>query len=235
MRIKVPTVRLRLRLRLFLLGSGLMSLGACQNDQALQVVATPVVTNEVVDVFSEADVVSSQVRAETSDAYCGLLDGVTFKEKLISAVNQLRATVQTCGEQVMPASSPVAWNVKLQRAAYGHSSQMAISNVISHFSLDSSPPSDRVRAVDYRFAAVGENICAGMFDITGAINAWLGSPTHCRQMLSSEYTEIAVACVKRDKSSYRRHWTMILARPLPKPVPVLAERRRIDDDLTVQR
>ena len=194
---------------------------ACKSDDKLQKLAltTPAITPE--DVFSEADIVSTYVRAETSDAYCNLMVGAAFKEKLIAAVNQLRATEQKCGEQIFPASAPLVWNVKLQRAAYEHSAQMAITNLVSHASLDARRPADRVHAMGYRFAALGENICAGEFDIPGAIKAWLDSPSHCKQMLSADYTELGVACVKREKGYYRRYWTMNLASPLSDVVPVV--------------
>lgn len=192
---------------------------ACESDRQLQQVSPPVAAIAPVDIFSEAEVVSSLVRSETSDAYCNLLDDVLFKARLLAAVNQLRATQQQCGDQIFPASHPLVWNVKLQRAAFGHSAQMAMSNLVSHFSLDAQRPADRVRAMGYRFSALGENICAGEFDIPSVIKAWLESPSHCKLMLSPDYSELGVACVRREKSYYRRYWTMNLASPLLEPVP----------------
>lgn len=203
---------------LFILSMALLS-GSCASLRPQQNVAASAFSTKPVEVFSEAEVVSAYVRAETSDAYCDLMDSVLFQERLVAAVNQLRATEQKCGMQIFPASLPLVWNVKLQKAAYGHSSQMAISNVISHSSLDARRPADRVRAMGYQFAALGENICAGEFDIPGVLKAWLNSPSHCKLMLSSEYSEIGVACVRREKAFYRRYWTMVLARPLPELVP----------------
>lgn len=188
--------------------------GACESLRPQRNVAARERPIQAVEVFSEAELVSTYVRAATSDAYCDLMDGVLFQERLVAAVNQLRAKEQKCGDQVFLASLPLTWNVKLQKAAYGHSSQMAMSNLISHSSLDARRPADRVRAMNYQFAAMGENICAGEFDIPGVLKAWLDSPSHCKQMLSSEYSEIGLACVKREKGFYRRYWTMILARPL---------------------
>ncbi len=123
----IPRVQRVLFLECLIIGMALLN-SACKSDDKLQKLAltTPAITPE--DVFSEADIVSTYVRAETSDAYCNLMVGAAFKEKLIAAVNQLRATEQKCGEQTFPASAPLVWNVKLQRAAYEHSAQMAITN-----------------------------------------------------------------------------------------------------------
>lgn len=203
----------------FLFGLVLLN-SACESDSKLQKLPAPAPAIAPVDIFLEADIVSTYVRAETSDAYCNLMDSMVFKERLIAAVNRLRATEQKCGDQIFPASVPLAWNVKLQRAAYEHSAQMAMSNLVSHASLDARRPADRVRAMGYRFAALGENICAGEFDLPGAIKAWLDSPSHCKQMLSPDYSEVGVACVKRERGYYRRYWTMNLASPLSDVVPV---------------
>lgn len=190
---------------------------ACESGRELQVVAASAPVP--VEVFSEADIASTYVHAESSDAYCNMVQGDVFKERLIAAVNVLRASEQQCGDQILPASAPLAWSVKLQKVAYEHSSQMAITNVVSHISLDARHPADRVRAVGYRFASLAENICAGVYDVSGVIKAWLESPSHCKQMLSADYTEFGVACVKREKGYYRRYWTMNLASPLLEPTP----------------
>lgn len=209
--------RMVLRAQL-ILGMALLNSG-CETAGKLPQVATPSPIPAPVEIFSESDVASTFVHAETSDAYCNMVEGEGFKSSLLAAVNLLRATEQKCGEQVFPASAPLVWNVKLQKAAYEHSSQMAITNVVSHTSIDARRPSDRVHAVGYRFSTLAENICAGADDISSVVKAWLNSPSHCQQMLSPAYTELGVACVKLEKAYYRRYWTMNLASPLPEFVP----------------
>ncbi len=195
-------------------------ISACESSSQLQKTAAPIPLPAPLEVFSEKDVVSTFVRAETGDAYCNLMGNEAFKNNLLAAVNLLRAKEQKCGAQTFPASAPLVWSVKLQKAAYEHSSQMAITNVVSHTSIDGRRPAERVQAVAYRFATLGENICAGAYDVPGVIKAWLNSPSHCQQMLSPAYTELGVACVKLDNTYYRRYWTMNLASPRLEVAPV---------------
>ncbi|MBI3729071.1 MAG: hypothetical protein HY254_12170, partial [Burkholderiales bacterium] len=142
--------RMVLRAQLIVLMSLLNS--GCESTGKLPPVATPSPIPAPIEIFSESDVASTFVHAETSDAYCNMVEAAVFKSNLLAAVNLLRATEQKCGEQVFPASTPLVWNVKLQKAAYEHSSQMAITNVVSHTSIDARRPSDRVHAVGYQFA-----------------------------------------------------------------------------------
>lgn len=172
----------------------------------------PQVTESV--LFSEDAISSPYTQVGLSNARCDLQDADSFQMQFVDMLNQLRATEQFCGREKMPASFPLVWNTRLQMSAYEHSAQMAVTNLVSHVSLDSRRVGDRVKARGYRYRVVAENIAAGQADVAGVIQSWLHSPSHCKEMLSAEFTEFAVACVAKKDSFYKKYWTMNLARPM---------------------
>ncbi|MFZ6819136.1 CAP domain-containing protein [Undibacterium sp. Ji22W] len=163
-------------------------------------------------VFSESLSRSPYVHQDMSNAQCNLLDAQIFRAEVLKQVNQLRAHEQTCGEIKMAASSALVWNENLQLSAYEHAAQMAATNLFSHTSLDGRELRDRVLATGYQYAILGENIAAGQVDVPTVVQAWLRSPSHCRQMLHPEFAEFAVACVAKRNAFYVRYWVMNLGR-----------------------
>lgn len=195
---------------------------ACVSDpeRASRSALIKIVVPEPATVFSEREVHSPYVHDDMSDANCNLLGAQSFQEEALKLVNQLRAQDQVCGGQTMLASKPLTWNTKLQNAAYEHSAQMAATNLVSHISLDGRQLRDRVAETGYQYVLLGENIAVGKIDVPTAIQRWIKSPPHCQQMLTPEFTEIAIACVAKDNSFYKRYWTMNLGRPLSLPIIV---------------
>ncbi len=170
-------------------------------------------------VFSDQTLHSPRITQEMRNAQCHLHDEHSFRAAVLEQVNQLRAHEQVCGETKMTVSPPLAWNENLQLSAYEHAAQMAAWSLFSHTSLDGRDLSDRALAVGYNYAILGENIAAGQASVRTVIQAWLGSPSHCRQMLHPGYAELAVACVMKPNSIYRRYWVMNLGHQLTAKSP----------------
>ena len=58
------------------------------------------------------------------------------------------------------------------------------------------------------------NVPAGYGGVDAVLQGWLGSTGHCANLMSPNFTEIAVACVQAGGSDpYGKYWTMDLARP----------------------
>jgi uncharacterized protein YkwD len=70
-----------------------------------------------------------------------------------------------------------------------------------------------VRTEGYAWKAGGENIAAGQSSVTAVMSGWLSSPGQCANIMSANYSHVAVACVRQSGSAYGRYWTMVLARP----------------------
>ena len=60
---------------------------------------------------------------------------------------------------------------------------------------------------------LGENIAAGQESVASVMAAWMASPGHCSNIMGVNYTEVGVACVINNSSTYRTYWTMDLGRP----------------------
>lgn len=122
---------------------------------------------------------------------------------LLQLVNGLRAHGCNCGGVQMPPVGPLTWNGLLERAAWDHSLDMQIKNYFDHNSPNGSTPQSRITAVGYNWVFSGENLAMGHMDEQAVVVGWLGSPHHCQNMMSANYTDIGIA---RDGD----YWTMDL-------------------------
>ena len=90
---------------------------------------------------------------------------------------------------------------------------MTQHNFFDHTGSDGSTISMRVDDTGYNWRAVGENIAAGQDTASQAVEGWLNSPGHCRNLMSPDFTDVAVACIEDDGADYTRYWTNVLAAP----------------------
>ena len=133
---------------------------------------------------------------------------------MLQRVNAFRASGARCGTADYPAAGALNWNTTLLQAAKLHATDMATNNYFSHTGQDGRSPDQRVLAAGYSYARMGENIAAGQPSVELAVAAWIGSASHCQNMMTPDLKDIAVACVRNDASSYRIYWVMEMGRPL---------------------
>lgn len=69
---------------------------------------------------------------------------------------------------------------------------MVAKSYWAHFAPDGKTPWDFVRQAGYNFTAAGENLARDFGGVDPMISAWLASPTHRENLLSSNFTEIGV-------------------------------------------
>lgn len=91
--------------------------------------------------------------------------------------------------------APLAVDPGLQRAARIHAENMARLNRLSHELSETDTPSlaDRARAAGYRYSMLGENIAFNYYSPSQAVDGWLDSEGHRRNILTAEYTQIGVS------------------------------------------
>ncbi len=75
-------------------------------------------------------------------------------------------------------------DTRLDTSSRLHSEDMAANGYFSHTGQDGSTPGSRAAAQGYTFG-VGENIAAGHDNARAAMEAWMSSSGHCRNILSS--------------------------------------------------
>jgi uncharacterized protein YkwD len=147
-----------------------------------------------------------------------------YKELYLSLINDARSEGRECGEYgYMPAVEPVTWNDKLYSASYEHSKDMALSNTFSHTGSGTktditaikenisggSSVGDRITHNGYNWHRYGENITAGtvMDEAIEAMEAWLNSPGHCKNIMNKKFKEVGMAVYYNENSHYKYYWT----------------------------
>jgi len=145
------------------------------------------------------------------------------QQEFLDAINQARSVPRDCypddptrGE--MPATHPLTWNNELYASALEHSTDLAESDTFAH--LGSGTSSDitgdgeqsrffeRIIANGYsNYYSVGENIAGGQQNLREVMDAWLQSPGHCVNIMKNTFTEVGVAVVLEEDSTYGIYWT----------------------------
>ena len=142
---------------------------------------------------------------------CGLAN---FRDETLRLVNARRSMGASCGDHGSFApAGPLAWNDRLEQAAFGHSDDMATHDYFAHESQDGRTPADRVSAVGYAWSSIGENIAAGYPDVAAVFDGWMASPGHCANIMNAAFRELGMACADNAASQYGRYFTMELATP----------------------
>jgi uncharacterized protein YkwD len=131
-------------------------------------------------------------------------------KQMLTLVNNARAQTRSCGGMSYQAAPALAWNCRLESAAYGHSVSMAENNYFSHTGLDGSNPGDRISAAGYDWTTYGENIAAGYSDAETVMDGWLTSEGHCANLMNSSFMDIGVG-VATGNGSYGIYWTQVFA------------------------
>jgi len=114
------------------------------------------------------------------------------KTVLLQLVNEARQKGCNCGNKYYPPVTAVTWNDKLEAAATAHSIDMSKKAYFSHTSPDGSNAANRIQRAGYVWRAYGENIAHGYDNEKDLIQGWLGSPTHCSNIMNSNFKEMGV-------------------------------------------
>lgn len=143
------------------------------------------------------------------DSTCGLAN---FRAEMLAQVNARRAAGAVCGAARMPAAGSLAWNAQLQHAATVHAVNMATTGVYSHTGSNGLTFHQRATAAGYAYSFLGENIDAQRTSVQAAINSWMGSPHHCKNIMRTQFRDIGVSCASNPASQWGNYWSMKLGR-----------------------
>ncbi|WP_428243293.1 CAP domain-containing protein [Gynuella sp.] len=143
-------------------------------------------------------------------AECVITD---IEAELLAAHNEARSQARSCGGDYFPAVPALTWNCKLASAATVHNQDMIDNNYFDHTGSDGSRPANRAKDAGYNYSWVGENIAAGYNGITSVMDGWLKSPGHCRNIMSSNYTEMGASILDgTSQTTYSVYWTAMFGR-----------------------
>ena len=106
---------------------------------------------------------------------------------------------------------PLAFNAKLQRAARGHSENMAKQDKLEHV-LDGKTPTNRVDAAGYNYSRIGENVAFNEGGTTAeVVQGWMESPAHKTNILKKEFKDTGLAIAVNAKGV--QYITQVFAAP----------------------
>lgn len=88
---------------------------------------------------------------------------------------------------------PLALNEKLSNAARAKASFMIEKNFWAHFAPDGTTPWSFIKSSGYDYAFAGENLAKGFTNSQDVVDAWMNSPSHRENLLSTKYTDIGFA------------------------------------------
>ncbi len=139
-----------------------------------------------------------------------------YKSAVVSEINSIRATGQSCAGVPYPAVGSLNWNGQLEAASARHSTDMAANNYwnipFPHLGTDGTTVRDRAPAAGYNYSTVGENVAAGAGSASIVIAAWLASPSHCVAIMTSAYVDIGVSCKHNPASDHLYYWTLVMGK-----------------------
>ncbi len=103
-------------------------------------------------------------------------------------------------ERARNGELPLKLSSELERAAQGHTEAMASEDYFAHVAPNGETPVDRIQATGYIPNAeagytLGENIAWGTLELStpnAIVAAWIASPEHLENILTSAYVETAV-------------------------------------------
>jgi spore coat assembly protein SafA/uncharacterized protein, YkwD family len=102
-------------------------------------------------------------------------------------------------------------NWQLSRVARYKSQDMINKNYFDHNSPTYGSPFTMMQNFGLKFSAAGENIAYGQRTPQEVVTAWMNSPGHRANILSTAYTQIGVGAAK--KANGTLYWTQHFIRP----------------------
>ncbi len=126
---------------------------------------------------------------------------------MLNLVNEYRRRGCNCGNRYMPPAPALRWNDKIEQAALRHATDMKRHTNYSHRGTDRSQPDSRLDQAGYEWSAVAENIAWGYYDFKSVLIGWMKSPSHCKNIMSTKFTEFGAA-------RYGDCWVQDFAKPL---------------------
>lgn len=118
-------------------------------------------------------------------------------DTVVALVNQERAEA---------GCKPVTVNSRLTSAAQKHSQDQADTGTMTHVGSDGSTLGQRITRAGYTWRKVGENVASGTTSPEYAMQMWMDSDAHRKNILNCAFKNIGVGVVDG-------HWTQDFATP----------------------
>ncbi len=98
----------------------------------------------------------------------------------------------------------------LDKAAQGHACDNAKRHSTSHVSGDGSRLQHRLKRVGYDYRTASENTGRGFASGKRAVDWWMASPGHKKNMLMRDTREIGIGIAMSEAPDSRLHWIIVM-------------------------
>ena len=137
-----------------------------------------------------------------------------ISRRVLELTNDARAHARLCGNRAFPPAPPLTLGPSsLERAAVEHSQDMAKHDYMDHTGRDGSTPGERVTHAGYKWKMVGENLASGIVTPEAAVNGWIGSPHHCENLMTPQFTQMTIGYAVNPSSAGGIYWTQLFGTP----------------------
>ncbi|MEG2539426.1 MAG: CAP domain-containing protein [Clostridium sp.] len=109
-------------------------------------------------------------------------------------------------ERVKAGLKPLVLDAKISDVARIKSQDMADNNYFSHTSPTYGSPFDMMKKFGIKYGYAGENIAKGQPTAASVMEAWMNSPGHRANILSTNFGKIGIGYVKAGNTTY---WTQM--------------------------
>jgi hypothetical protein len=113
--------------------------------------------------------------------------GISYDITPVDLLNQTNKVRQERGLSTLSLDS------ELSQAASNKAADMFAKNYWAHFAPDGGTPWGFIKNSGYVYLYAGENLARGFSNTSDVVNAWMASPSHRDNMLSSNYADVGFA------------------------------------------
>lgn len=118
-----------------------------------------------------------------------------FQALMLDLINDARSQSRNCGTEFFPEAPPVNWDERIEAATQKHAEDMADTGIVSHTGSDGSNPGDRLLTEGYEFFSWSDNVLFGRSDAGSALDAFLGSTSHCASIMNPDMQDVGAGNV----------------------------------------
>lgn len=138
--------------------------------------------------------------------------GLVFLQLILSTPKQLGKRILGYAANISPDEvirltnekrasnglAPLSVNLVLSQAAQAKGVDMINRDYWAHVSPDGTQPWKFFTDFGYKYRYAGENLARDFSNSSSAVDAWMASPSHRENMLSSKYREIGIGVIEGD-------------------------------------
>lgn len=176
------------------------------NDEVIRLLTPPIIYNDrtLVPLRAVSEVAGAQVEwdQETRTVYITAPES-DFEDWCSQALRLANE------EREKHGLLPLEWDDTLAELAKAHGEDMIARDFVAHDNPDGETPFDRMKAAGVSYLYAGENIAAGAASPALALEAWMASDEHRKNLLNPNFEHIGISVIRG--GAYGIYWVQEFA------------------------